>query len=281
MWRNCSIVGVLRCVRGTALLTAVAGCLTAGALSASGATVGLWGFDEGSGTVVHDLSGNGHDANFISVNGGLWQADSPFEPSASNGSFHFGPSRLDVTNAAALNPSGDFTIEGWVKLDTLSGDPYLFSKRNTDATPSGYWVQFGGGNTFTFQVGDGSDYDAYTQAKLGAGPYLNLQPAINTWYHVAAVHTSATNTLYINGISNGGSNGTGVNASSNTAPLTFGYYATSDHYMSGSLDEIRLSDVALSANQLGWNGSLVPEPVGLTLLAPMAFLLIRKRRRPA
>ena len=31
-------------------------------------TTGLalyWGFDEGSGTIIHDLSGNGHDASFV------------------------------------------------------------------------------------------------------------------------------------------------------------------------------------------------------------------------
>lgn len=253
--------------------------LAAGIVSAaSGATVGQWLFDEGAGVVAADSSGNANHAALVNQGAGSWSTDSPFEPSASNNSYHLGPSRWDVANAGSLNPSGDFTIEGWVKFDTLAGSHYLFSKRNTDATPSGFWVQFLGGNTFQFTIGDGSDYDSYTQAVLGSGNFANITPAVDTWYHVAGVHTATSNTLYINGIANGASvNPGGANAAANTAPLTLGYYAGADHFTQGSLDEVRLSNVALSQQDLGWNASLAPEPSMLSLLAFGALVLGRSR----
>jgi hypothetical protein len=260
------------------LLTMAAGCSTAFVTTASAATLGRWLFDEGSGNVAHDSSGNGLDANFVS-NDGAWTTDSPFEPSASNNSFHYLPSKFNVTDAASLNPSGDFTIEGWVKFDTLAGSPYLFSKRTTTANPSGYFLEFLNNNTFKFTTGSGGDYYS-TEATLGSGAYASLPAATDTWYHVAGVHTATQNLLYVNGIANGGNSSGGAAAASTGDPLTFGYYAPGDHYLVGSLDEIRLSDTALTAQQLGWNGSIadVPEPVCSGALAGMLLLSLRRRK---
>ncbi len=218
-----------------------------------GATRGLWLFDEGSGTTIADSSGNGHGADITWQGAGVWSTDSPFEPNASNNSYFFGPTEVKVASAADLNPSGQFTIEGWVNLSNLYSNPYLVSKRNVGGAQSGFFIEFYGG-TFAFSTGNGSQYNS-TYATLGTGPYENLQAATETWYHFAGVHTDIENILYINGISNGGNSNGGAVASNND-PLTFGYYAPGDHYFAGSLDEIRYSDVALTPEQLGFHGSL-------------------------
>jgi hypothetical protein len=225
------------------------------ALAASADTRGLWLFDEGSGGTVADSSSNGHTANMTWQGAGVWSTDSPFEPNDSNNSYAFGPTEYQVANGPDLNPAGNFTIECWVKLSTLGGSPYIVSKRNTSGGASGYFIEYFGTNTFSFTTGNGSEYSS-TYATLGSGSFAEISPATDTWYHVAGVHTEVENILYVNGISNGGNSGGGPAIGSNTAPLTFGFYAPGDHYFTGSIDEARFSNAALLPSQLGYHGSL-------------------------
>ncbi len=241
------------------------------------APVGVWLHDEGAGLTIADSTGNGHTANITWVGGGTWSTDSPFEPNPSNNSYSYGPSEVRVADAPDLNPSDSFTIETWVKLPSLGGNPYFVSKRGTSGGPSGYILEFYGGNTFAFTTANASGYFG-TSGTLGSGPFANIQPATDTWYHIAGVHNSVENTLYIDGISNGG-NGSGGAIASNSDPLTFGFYAPGDHYYAGLLDEVRLSDTALPPSELGWNGSLVPEPASAGILLAAASIAVCARRR--
>jgi hypothetical protein len=252
-------------------------CVLLTAATARAATIGLWLQDEGSGTVVGDSSGNGHHGA-ITWNGS-WSTDSPFEPNAANSSLG-GLREVQIPNATALNPSGDFTIEGWVSFQSLSGNPYLVSKRG-GAAFSGYWLEASpASGTIDFIVGTGVGTLSATSATIGAGAFASLGPIqADVWYHVAGVHTATENILYINGISNGGS-GTAPMVG-NTSPLTFGYFFAGDKYGDFRLDEVRLSGQALSAAELGYNGSLaVPEPAGLLLgTSGLLFGLVVQARR--
>jgi hypothetical protein len=104
------------------------------------ATIGLWLLDEGSGTAMADSSGNGNNASIAWAGSGSWSTDSPFEPNAFLNSYAFGPTQVNVSDNTVLNPTGAFTIECWVKFDTLNGNPYVISKRNVGGLNSGYWL---------------------------------------------------------------------------------------------------------------------------------------------
>ncbi len=240
-------------------------CMLLQAPVARSATIGLWLQDEGSGSVVSDSSGNGHDGAI--TYGGTWSTDSPFEPNAANNSLG-GIREVGIPDAPALNPSGDFTIETWVKFSTLSGNQYLVSKRGFPVGGySGYWLEASpASGVFDFITGGGVGSISVTEGTLGAGPYAALGAIqSDTWYHIAGVHTATENILYINGISNGG-NGTAPMAAS-SEKLTFGYLVSGDKYGDNTLDEVRLSDRALSAPELGFYHSLaVPEPTGILLV---------------
>lgn len=243
------------------------------------AAIATWLFDEGAGSTIADSSGNGHTATVTWQGGGSWSTDSPFEPNAANNSYNFAPTEIQVPNSPALNPAGDFTVECWVKFSSLGGSPYIVSKRNVGGSQSGFILEYGGG-VFGFTTINGSGYFG-TNAVLGQGLFTSVPAATDTWYHIAGVHTSIENVLYVNGISNGG-NGSGGAMDGNSNVLSFGHYAAGDHYAPGlQLDEVRLSDSALAASELGWNvGSLanVPEPTAMCLGTMGAFLLLRKRR---
>jgi hypothetical protein len=231
--------------------------------------------DEGVGHVFHDSSGNGNDAYLVwHDEQPNWSTDSPFEPNPKLNSYNFQGSDCDVPNAAALNPSGAFTIECWVKITQNYWWPssyYLVSKRGrydvNGSHATGYFLEFYSPFTFAFTIGNGTNYMG-TYGQLGTGPFAGI-PATDpdygsdVWYHIAGVYDPTGNdglgeiTLYINGISNGGSS-SGIPVM-DTDALNFGYYkypVGGGNMLFGLLDEVRLSDVALQPSQLGYWGSL-------------------------
>jgi len=256
-------------------------CAVGVGMRANAATVGLWLSDEGAGTTLNDSSGNGHHAQQTYNSTGGWTTDSPFEPNAANNSYNYNVTQFDVADAPDLDPSGDFTVEAWVKFGSTTGTPCLVSKRNVGGATSGYFLEFDYIGVFSFTTGNGSSY-AGTSAALGSGAFASVPFSLHTWYHIAGIHTAVENVLYVNGISNGG-NGSGGAVAGNANPLTFGYYASGDKYnFDTQIDEIRLSNEALAANQLGWSvGSFadVPEPASFALAAIAGGFIAGRRRR--
>ncbi len=227
-------------------------------------TVAQWLFDEGGGAVVHDSSGNNHhgDITFFGVDS-AWSTDSPFEPDDNDGSLA-GLQEVRVPNAPELNPTGDFTVEAWIKIPPIPGyNPYIISKRGTGPVGfTGYWLEMlPGAGVIDFITGNGVGQGlSVSEAVLGelGGPYENLNFDVDVWYHIAGVHTATENILYVNGISNGGAPAAPMVGNSDL--LTLGYYVTGDHYGNFSKDDFRISNVALSPSELGYNAKLLPTP---------------------
>ena len=65
---------------GKRLVCLAVACILAGAVPAAfGDLVGWWTFDEGTGTVAHDASGNSYDGNFEGT--ALWAPECAAAPS--------------------------------------------------------------------------------------------------------------------------------------------------------------------------------------------------------
>ena len=143
-----------------------------------------------------------------------------------------------VASATELTITGDFTIEAWVSLDSLSQwSGYIASKS------SEYTLQLSGPN-ITFTV-SGPVWMTSTTAVS----------ATDTWVHVAGVFHYGANTwgphdaeLYFNGALDNSSTGAYGTPATTTNTLYIGS-AGGSGYMDGTIDEVRISSVARSA---GW-----------------------------
>ncbi len=194
------------------------------------------------------------------------QAFSPFNPTASyaaanvGGSGYFDGSGdyLTVPAGSAFAPgTGDFTIEAWVYPTTSSIDQYI-------------WTQtVSGTNYFLFAIS--STATLIMTASGGgtpgiSGPANSIRPY--AWNHVAAVRSSGTVTVYVNGVA--GTPGTNALDLTNTSYVpTIGTYthSTSSSPLNGYLASLRyVKGTAVYAT------AFTPPTAPLTNIANTSFL---------
>ena len=85
----------------------------------------------------------------------------------------------------------------------------------------------------------------------------------NTWMHVAATYDGVTIRLYINGIQEG-SMAASIAIATNSLPLSIGAQSDGQRFFQGALDQVRVYNRALSADEVaGLVGGSLP-PTGLT-----------------
>ena len=229
-------------------------------LSAGADVIALYGFDEGSGTVLNDLSGNDLD--------GVLSATTTWTTGKYGGAaeFNAGNDLITIADDNLLDLSSDYTIEAWVYLTAAQGNyARVFEKAGSYATMS--------------KGGDGNG--PYGQSVIGGSsktPDFDLPQM--SWMHVALIYDSTAETLsvYTNGALAVAESASG-SVSVTTDDFAIGNRTSSSRAMTGYVDELRISDEALSVAELGYNGSLVPEPgtMGLVIVASGVCLFLRRR----
>ena len=152
----------------------------------------------------------------------------------------FGGGSLRVTQASdqqlqfdngPLNKiaEGDFTIECWVRLDSLSqSNTLIFFTNNGQAGRRGLHIysqtlQYSRSGSFTITTG-------------------NVLTATNTWYHIAVVRISGTTRIYVDGALAGTDTGDSYTLAA-TADSRIGGLAGA-FSPDGYIDEFRISDTA-------------------------------------
>lgn len=198
--------------------------------------VGLWNFDEGSGTAANDSSGHGHHGKL--TDGVSWV------PGKIGTALQFDgvKGQVIVPDAPALRLPGDLTICFWMKKVS---EPAEFQRLvgKGDATRRNFnvWEHEGPAKNLVFQ-----QFDTSGKSLFWLGTRTGIEPG--NWTHVAAVIGGTAVTIYVNGRADAtGTRGAGEAATS-ADPLTFGY-GFHGHYP-GFLDEVRLYNRALSAPEV-------------------------------
>ena len=193
--------------------------------------VAAYGFGEGTGTTVTDVSGTGNGGTVVAT---TWSAAGKY-----GGALQFNGSTSGVTvpDATSLDLTTGMTLEAWVyPTVALSGWRGVIGK-DVDRY---YLMASSGGNV-----------PAAGGTWVGSGNQNLFAPTpltVNTWTHLAATFDGTTVRLFTNGVQVASSPVTG-GITTSTAVLTIGHNVYGERFQ-GLIDEVRIYNRALTAGEL-------------------------------
>lgn len=208
-------------------------------LSSEPALVGLWLFDDGSGDVVADSSGNGND--------GAISGDFAWDTGKFGGALvASGGGSIDVPVSASLDTvTSAMTIAGWFRIDADSDTGIrrqnaflLEDQSDSEPIPNG----------FSFRI--------WTTAGLCPGAYGTTELAQGEWYHIAGTYDGTTIKLYVNGVEEGalltdaGADFNGEWSGDVGIPADTLQLKYSSESLTGGMDEFVLLNRALTASEI-------------------------------
>jgi hypothetical protein len=199
--------------------------------------VAAYGFDEGSGSTVNDLSGNN---NTGTLQGATWTTGGRF----GNALAFDGTNRTAVTvnDAPSLDLTTAFTLEAWV-YPTVAGTAWGEIIYKGDVGNDGYLLEGCTPDAPVPAVGIGSVPPPGT---ILSGP--SALP-VNVWTHLAGTYDGATLQLYVNGELVASQAKTGLVPTS-AQLLSIGGDTLHGTYFTGLIDEVRIYNGAVSASQI-------------------------------
>jgi hypothetical protein len=198
--------------------------------------VAYWSFDEGSGNIAYDSSGNG---NHGTIYGAKWTQGKFGQALSFDGVDDW----VDVGNPAILNITDAITIEAWVKPvqkgqqgiisgSSYYGGSYTLYLRNTPGQDVGFWFNNG------------------TQRRTIA---VGTVPS-NVWTHIVGVADATKMVVYINGIPYTGTLYTGTEALNyDGVKIGFNSWIALPKYFNGLIDEVRIYNRALSEEEIRYH----------------------------
>jgi len=191
---------------------------------------GYWKFNEGSGNIAHDSSGNG--INGI-INGNPIWVDGNFGKALNfDGNDYVSIPSIKITNA--------ITICAWVKIRGWSNYPGIVSEGY--ATTGGYSIHVRGDYSIWFELDENS----------GARHYYNPKDTTLTlgeWSFVVATYDGLTQRIYINN-EEVGSGLSGTFAIGTVADSVEIGHLPGWGYFNGVIDEVRIYNKALDESEI-------------------------------
>ena len=190
--------------------------------------VGYWAFNEGSGKVAADLSGNSYDGT---LNGGVSWTDGIYQ-----NALHFNGNDAYVgTGQSILNDLEGFTLAGWVSASNVDVYSSLFGQN--DLIEFGF---IGGSEVGTWMLGN--------NWQLVSASYPFDYPS---WHHVALTGDASGVVIYIDGQEATSDPGA---VSSGSSGFTFNigadvFNATGDPFL-GEIDDVIVFGRALTQQEI-------------------------------
>jgi len=208
--------------------------LTKGGVPPSFDLIGLWHFD----TDANDSTANHNNGTFM---------DNAYLTTGYFGnavSFDGSGDYVEVSGTDSLEPS-NVTVECWVKSSTIKSYQYIVAKYYTGSYAS-YGLYTGSSKGLFFYVSDGS-YSLSNDAGTGVWD--------GEWHHIAGTYDGSILKLYVDGIEVGTGKAVTKTIGYNTGNLYVGSYGTG-YYFTGTIDEVRIWDGALTGSNIEYNYSL-------------------------
>jgi glucose/arabinose dehydrogenase/PKD repeat protein len=212
-----------------------------------------YGFNEGTGSVVVDASGNGHTGT---VSGATWATAGKY-----GGALAFdGVDWVTIAPSGLLNLTTAMTLSAWVNPAGTTGWQTVMLKEQTGGL---VYALYGSGtkNRPAAHVSV-----AGVEQRTGG---LTTLPA-NTWTHLAATYDGAALRLYVNGAEVSARAMTGPIATS-TGPLRIGGNGVWGEHFRGLIDEVRVYNRALTPSEIQADMA-TPVASGSSNAAPTAVI---------
>lgn len=204
-------------------------------------TVGLWHLNESSGNAL-DSSGNsntGTPTGTTIVSGLLGNARS-FNGSSDN---------IGLAASTNANVTGDISVEMWIKPN-LSANGVVIHK------DSQFSIEIGATGDFFW-----ADSSNWSYAGFGA---TNIGLVTNKWQHLAVTKSNGIVNVYLDGVLKS-TKSFGSAITSTTNIMRLGCYANASActsmYYNGSIDEVRVSNIARSPEEIKLDASRRPYSV--------------------
>ena len=222
--------------------------------------VAAYGFDEGTGTVTADASGQGNPGT---ITGAIWK------PGRFGQSLEFDGSTDWVTVAAnnAVNFTATMTVEAWIYPTEAAGwRSVVFKEAPGEIRDHNYglYSAFGaeGPGGHVLLEGFADNIKAHASAAI----------VLNRWTHVATTYDGSVLRAYVDGVERSAVAATGpINMSPGV--LRLGGNSMYGDFFKGQIDEVRLYNRALSPAEIGADMST---PIDSGLVA--AYQIRRGRR---
>jgi type II secretory pathway pseudopilin PulG len=199
--------------------------------------VGYWRLDESTSTVAYDSSGNNNSGTLI---------NSPTRATSTckvgsclifNGTTNY-ISMVNTTTTKSIAPTG--TIANWVYLVTPTSTLQMMVDMDGTGCVSRGLVTMVSPTNFAIQYGGGGGCQRALSTTV---------PVLNTWFYVVTTWDSSGARIYINGVLEG-SSAIVPNFLITNATAYIGSNGGSTRLLNGRLDDIRIYNRALSADEV-------------------------------
>jgi hypothetical protein len=211
--------------------------LLVGGYAAAGGPPGLvayWTFDEGTGNIAADSSGNGLDGTL--KGNPQWVAGQLGDALDFNGSSAY----VEVPDNPLLDITKEITIAAWTNMrTTASGEMAIVSKGGWAANDLPYELTETPGDVIFWQFYNDQGRDSCSPDS----------PPVNEWHHIAATYDGKVFKCYIDGelAEEWAYAGT---MPKNTAALTIGMRSRGGTFFNGMIDDVAIYDRALSLDEI-------------------------------
>jgi len=209
------------------------------------APVGHWTFDEGSGTTVADVSGNGNDGTIVGNPTWIDGIEGTALEFHGLGAAGGGGDYINCGSGASLDIAGPISIALWIRPDAedpegQGTETAPMAKAMSGVSPWNWQVRYGWGGptpymSFTFN----------TSPRAWASVGQNLTQG--EWSHIACSHDGETLKCYLNGVE---TDSTPMGAiATGEAPVLIGSDGWGCDWI-GAIDDVRIYDVGLSGDEI-------------------------------
>lgn len=188
--------------------------------------------------------------------------------------------QLSVADSAEINLANNFTVAGWVNIDSALVKTGANSLNNRILGDDSAWD----GDGWSFGVTNGIMRFTRNGVVDADDPTATAVPS-DQWVHIAATPTSTGINFYLNGVltgthASGADNNTGLGNNGVADPYAIGraYGNGEGQYFGGMIDEIRVYDNVLTQPEIAALAA-VPEPSTGMLIGLVGLATGLRRRR--